>query len=75
MQQRMDSMMAVRNSVLYKDNDDDDKKSSYVMASEYFDGDLTVFGGNKEMPFSPFQKMPAMNLLSNFHLCSIIHQK
>ena len=32
-----------------------DKKSSYIMASEYFDGDLTVFGGNREMPFSPFR--------------------
>jgi len=32
-----------------------DKKSSYVMASEYFEGDLTVFGGNREMPFSPFR--------------------
>src|SRR5581483_9134243 len=32
-----------------------DKKSSYIMASEYFDGDLTVFDRNKEMPFSPFR--------------------
>lgn len=32
-----------------------DKKSSYTMLSEYFDGDLTVFDRNKEMPFSPFR--------------------
>lgn len=32
-----------------------DKKSSYVMLSEYFDGDLTVFDRNGEMPFSPFR--------------------
>ena len=32
-----------------------DKKSSYLMLSEYFDGDLTVFDDNKEMPFSPFR--------------------
>ncbi len=32
-----------------------DKKSSSIMLSEYFDGDLTVFDRNKEMPFSPFR--------------------
>lgn len=32
-----------------------DKKSSYVMACEYFDGDLTVFDRTKEMPFTPFR--------------------
>ena len=32
-----------------------DKKSSYIMLSEYFDGDLTVFDRTKEMPFSPFR--------------------
>lgn len=32
-----------------------DKKSSYIMASEYFDGDLTVFDRNEEMPFTPFR--------------------
>lgn len=32
-----------------------DKKSSYTMLSEYFDGDLTVFDRTKEMPFSPFR--------------------
>lgn len=32
-----------------------DKKTSYLMASEYFDGDLTVFDRTKEMPFSPFR--------------------
>ncbi len=32
-----------------------DKKSSYTMLSEYFDGDLTVFDRSKEMPFSPFR--------------------
>lgn len=32
-----------------------DKKSSYLMLSEYFDGDLTVFDRAKEMPFSPFR--------------------
>jgi hypothetical protein len=32
-----------------------DKKSSYVMACEYFDGDLTVFDRTKDMPFTPFR--------------------
>ncbi len=32
-----------------------DKKSSSVMLSEYFDGDLTIFDRNKDMPFSPFR--------------------
>ncbi|MGE4233550.1 MAG: TraC family protein [Bacteriovoracia bacterium] len=32
-----------------------DKKSSYIMASEYFDADLTVFDKNGEMPFTPFR--------------------
>jgi type IV secretory pathway VirB4 component len=32
-----------------------DKKSSYLMLSEYFDADLTVFERNGEMPFSPFR--------------------
>ncbi len=32
-----------------------DKKSSYLMLSEYFDADLTVFGQNGEVPFSPFR--------------------
>ena len=32
-----------------------DKKSSYTMFSEYFDGDLTVFERNKDMPFSAFR--------------------
>ncbi|MCX6124584.1 MAG: TraC family protein, partial [Proteobacteria bacterium] len=32
-----------------------DKKSSYTMLSEYFDGDLTVFDRNDEVPFSPFR--------------------
>ena len=32
-----------------------DKKSSYSMLSEYYDGDLTVFDRNKEVPFSPFR--------------------
>jgi TraC protein/TraG P-loop domain/CagE, TrbE, VirB family, component of type IV transporter system len=32
-----------------------DKKSSYVMASEYFDGDLTVFDRGQDMPFTPFR--------------------
>ena len=32
-----------------------DKKSSYLMLAEYFDGDLTVFDRNKEMPFTPFR--------------------
>ena len=32
-----------------------DKKSSYVMASEYFDGDLTIFDRNLDMPFTPFR--------------------
>ncbi|MGE4233049.1 MAG: TraC family protein [Bacteriovoracia bacterium] len=32
-----------------------DKKSSYVMLSEHFEGDLTIFDRNKEMPFTPFR--------------------
>ena len=32
-----------------------DKKSSYVMASEYFDGDLTIFDRKDDMPFTPFR--------------------
>lgn len=32
-----------------------DKKSSYVMASEYFDGDLTIFDRTQDMPFTPFR--------------------
>ncbi|POB14806.1 TraC family protein [Halobacteriovorax sp. DA5] len=32
-----------------------DKKSSYSMLSEYYDGDLTIFDRNKEVPFSPFR--------------------
>lgn len=32
-----------------------DKKSSYLMLSEYFDADLTVFGRDRDIPFSPFR--------------------
>jgi hypothetical protein len=32
-----------------------DKKSSYSMLSEYYDGELTVFDRNKKVPFSPFR--------------------
>lgn len=32
-----------------------DKKSSYSMLSEYYDGDLTVFDRNASVPFSPFR--------------------
>lgn len=32
-----------------------DKKSSYLMLSEYFDADLTVFDFDKPVPFSPFR--------------------
>lgn len=32
-----------------------DKKSSYSMLAEYFDGDLTVFDRNTNVPFSPFR--------------------
>ena len=32
-----------------------DKKSSYSMLAEYFDGDLTVFDRNANVPFSPFR--------------------
>ncbi len=32
-----------------------DKKSSYLMLSEYFDADLTVFERNRDIPFSPFR--------------------
>ncbi len=32
-----------------------DKKSSYIMLSEYFDGDLTVFERGRDMPFTPFR--------------------
>jgi len=32
-----------------------DKKSSYAMLAEYFDGEITVFDRDKEIPFSPFR--------------------
>ena len=32
-----------------------DKKSSYLMLSEYFDADFTVFDFDREVPFSPFR--------------------
>ncbi len=32
-----------------------DKKSSYKMLSNYFDSDLTIFGKDGEIPFSPFR--------------------
>ena len=32
-----------------------DKKSSYAMLSEYYDGELIVFDRRKEVPFSPFR--------------------
>ncbi len=32
-----------------------DKKSSYGMLSQYFDGDLTVFKRDQKIPFSPFR--------------------
>ena len=32
-----------------------DKKSSYGMLSQYFDGDLTVFKRDQPIPFSPFR--------------------
>jgi hypothetical protein len=32
-----------------------DKKSSYLMLSEYFDADLTVFSRDHDIPFSPFR--------------------
>ena len=32
-----------------------DKKSSYAILSEYYDGDLTIFDRNQEIPFSPFR--------------------
>ena len=32
-----------------------DKKSSYLMLSQYFDANLTVFGPGEDMPFSPFR--------------------
>lgn len=32
-----------------------DKKSSYLMLSEYFDADLTVFSRDQDIPFSPFR--------------------
>jgi hypothetical protein len=32
-----------------------DKKSSYGMLSQYYDGDLTIFDRNQEIPFSPFR--------------------
>ena len=32
-----------------------DKKSSYTTLSKYFDGDLTVFDQNNDLPFSPFR--------------------
>ncbi len=32
-----------------------DKKSSYGMLSQYYDGDLTIFERGKDIPFSPFR--------------------
>ena len=32
-----------------------DKKSSYAMLSQYYDGELTVFDRNQKVPFSPFR--------------------
>lgn len=32
-----------------------DKKSSYAMLAEYYDGDLTIFDRNQDIPFSPFR--------------------
>lgn len=32
-----------------------DKKSSYKMLAQYFDGDLTIFDRSEDMPFSPFR--------------------
>ena len=32
-----------------------DKKSSYGMLSQYYDGDLTIFDRAKDIPFSPFR--------------------
>ena len=32
-----------------------DKKSSYAMLAEYYNGDLIVFDRNKKIPFSPFR--------------------
>jgi hypothetical protein len=32
-----------------------DNKSSYLMLSEYFDADLTVFDFDRDVPFSPFR--------------------
>lgn len=32
-----------------------DRNSSYKMLSKYYEGDLTLFDLNKEMPFSPFR--------------------
>jgi type IV secretory pathway VirB4 component len=32
-----------------------DKKSSYTMLAEYFDGDLTIFDRNSDVPFTPFR--------------------
>lgn len=32
-----------------------DKKSSYGMLSQYYDGDLTIFDRSQEIPFSPFR--------------------
>lgn len=32
-----------------------DKKSSYGMLSQYFDGDLTIFKRDQQIPFSPFR--------------------
>lgn len=32
-----------------------DKKSSYTMLAEFFDGDLSIFDRNKDVPFNPFR--------------------
>lgn len=32
-----------------------DKKSSYGMLAQYFDGDITIFDRNRKIPFSPFR--------------------
>ena len=32
-----------------------DKKSSYAMLSEFYEGELTIFDRSKEVPFSPFK--------------------
>ena len=51
-----------------------DKKSSYLMLSEYFDGDLTIFDDNKDMPFSPFRGIydeKKINFLTNLLVTAI----